>query len=688
MTTLIIVESPGKIKKISAILGSGFKVVASVGHVRDLPGKELGVDPASFSPTYVPTQRGKEVLARLRKDVATADRVLLATDPDREGEAIAWHLADALRLRKPERITFTAITKEKIQEALRQVRGIDYDRVRAQEARRVLDRLVGYRVSPALSQGAGQALSAGRVQSPAVRLVVDREREIRDFKPVKHFGVELLFPVDGQWPGNPQAVWSAIWDIRPHLAQNAPKLMQNRDLSERVATVRQVQVKRFEDGSTLKGPPAPFTTSTLQQEAGKRLKMKPKQVMDLAQKLYEQGAITYHRTDNPNLDSVGAATIRAYAQAQGMVLSERVRSWKAKEGAQEGHEAIRPTHVEALNAGEDISQQALYELIWKRAVASQLADARYAVRAVLLIGEAQGLAVQFIGKGRKLVEPGWMQVYGAEVADENDKNNDKKDGGISNPIPALSVGEALTAIEGRVVDKMTEPPPRFKLSTLVAELEKQGIGRPSTYAAILENITSRGYILEDKKSWLTPSPMGEAIRDALVGTFGFANLDYTRELEDQLDQIAERQLTYDRVIGQAWQKLDQELGGLGAQKAPVPMTEHFPCPVCGAPLRRRKGSKGLFWGCSGYPECKTTLPDDKGKPGKRQATAASASNPKKPAPVLSEHACLDCGKPLIHRTGISKKAGKPYDFWACSGFPKCKASFENDGGKPRQPNRN
>ncbi|WP_061289945.1 type I DNA topoisomerase [Azotobacter vinelandii] len=678
MTTLVIVESPGKIKKISSILGSGFKVVASVGHVRDLPGNELGVDPADFSPSYVPTQRGREVLARLRKDVAAADRVLLATDPDREGEAIAWHLADALRIGEPERITFTAITQEKIQEALRQVRGIDQDRVRAQEARRVLDRLVGYKVSPALSQRAGHALSAGRVQSPAVRLVVDREREIQNFKPVQHYGVELLFPVEGQWPDNPKALWRAQWDIRPHLAQGETLLL-DRTLAERVATVRQVRVERFETGSAARAPAAPFTTSTLQQEAGKRLKMKPKRVMDLAQKLYEQGAITYHRTDNPNLDPAGVEAIRAYAQSQGLAFSEKLRTWKAKEGAQEGHEAIRPAHVEVLQAGADADQRALYELIWRRAVASQLADARYAVRAVLLVGEVQGTSVRFIGKGRKLTDPGWMRVYGAEVADD-DQARDKE---APNPIPALQVGAALTAVDARVQDKVTEPPSRFKQSTLVAELERRGIGRPSTYAAILENITSRSYILEDPKGWLTPSPTGEAIRDALVGTFEFANLDYTRELEDQLDRIAERKLSYEAVIAQAWQRLDQELGGLGASQVAMPAAEHFPCPVCGAALRRRKGSKGFFWGCSAYPECKTTLPDEKGRPGKRRESSSRSPNAGKPAPALSEHACPDCGKPLVRRTGTSK-GGKAYDFWACSGFPACKAAFENDNGRPGQ----
>ena len=665
MTTLVIVESPGKIKKISAILGRGYKVVASVGHVRDLPGRELGVDPASFKPSYVPTDRGKGVLAKLRKEVAAADQVILATDPDREGEAIAWHLADALRLKQPKRITFTAITREKIREALSQVRTIDHDRVRAQEARRVLDRLVGYKVSPALSNSAGHPLSAGRVQSPAVRLVVDREREIANFKAVTYFGVELLLPIAGHWPGNPKAVWRAQWDTRPHLGKDEDYLL-DRSLAERVAQVRDVQVARFENAHANRAPAAPFTTSTLQQEAGKRLKMKPKRVMELAQKLYEQGAITYHRTDNPNLDAAGIEAIREYVRSAGLQLADRQRTWKAKEGAQEGHEAIRPADVRMLQAGEDAGQQALYTLIWRRAVASQLADARYAVRKVLLTSEADGLPVRFIGRGRKLVDPGWMRVYGRDEPEEGEQAEPV------NPIPQLEVGQRIQAVDARVLDKVTKPPVRFKQSTLVAELERQGIGRPSTYAAILENITSRGYLLEDNKGFLSPSPTGEVIRDALVGTFAFANLDFTRELEDQLDLIAEGRMTYDQVISQTWALLDKELGGLRQSRVSLDKSAEHACPQCGAALRRRKGSKGFFWGCSGYPECKTALPDAKGKPGKARA--------RKPQPEPSEHACPQCAKPLLHRVGTGRKGA--YDFWACSGYPTCKAAFENKNGMP------
>ncbi|EPZ9341450.1 DNA topoisomerase [Salmonella enterica subsp. enterica serovar Newport] len=563
MTTLVIVESPNKVSKISAILGDGYKVMASVGHVRDLPPKELGIEPPSFELTYQPTERGQGVLAKLKAAVAQADRVLLATDPDREGEAISWHLADALRLKNPERVTFTAITKEKILAAFAAPRPLDMQRVHAQEARRALDRIIGYRVSPALSDATGQRLGAGRVQSPAVRLVVDRERAIAAFKVTQHYGAELIFENDDS------TKWKAQWDTKPHLPEGESYLLDSA-LAKLAAAVRNVSVAEYEDSEKGRAPAAPFTTSTLQQAAGQRLKLKPKRTMELAQRLYEQGAITYHRTDAPNMDDEGRADIAAYAQGAGLPLADKPHKWKAKEGAQEGHEAIRPTHAADLECGENDDERALYRLIWQRAVASQLADATYAV------------------------------------------------------------------------------------------------------AAILDNITTREYIVADKKGYLQPSSIGEVVRDGLVDRFAFIDLDYTRGLEEQLDQIAEGQADYLGVVSAAWAALDDELGKLESADLPVA----HPCPTCSKPLRRIKGQHGFFWACSDR-ECKTTLPDAKGKPGERKA-------PPPPTGI----ACPKCGKELAHRVGTSKpvKRGmkpRPYDFYSCTGFPKCDAKY-NTGpdGKP------
>ncbi|EDB3234680.1 type I DNA topoisomerase [Salmonella enterica subsp. enterica serovar Virchow] len=659
MTTLVIVESPGKVKKISALLGAGYKVVASVGHVRDLPRKEIGIAPPNFQLAYEPTERGRDVLARLKKEVAQAESVILATDPDREGEAIAWHLADALNLKNPRRVTFSAITKAAIEAAIAAPRDIDMALVRAQEARRALDRIVGYRVSPELSNMAGQALSAGRVQSPAVRLVVDRERAIAAFKVTEHYGAELVFAnEDG-------TKWKAAWDTKPHLQAGDEYLMDD-ELAKRVAEIRAVTVASFEDSEKGRAPAAPFTTSTLQQVAGKKLKLKPKRTMELAQRLYEQGAITYHRTDAPNMDAAGQEDIANYAKSVGLALAEKPRKWKAKDGAQEGHEAIRPTHAADLEAGETDEEKALYKLIWQRAVASQLADAIYAVRTVTLDGDAQGLAVKFNASGRTVTSPGWMAVY-------SDDTEEDEEAAASNPIPALSDGDELTAESGRMLTKKTKPPARFTESTLVAEMERMGIGRPSTYAAILENISGRSYVTTDAKGYLIPSEIGASVRDALVGRFKFAELDYTRGLEEQLDMIAEAKADYLPVVSAAWAALDDELGQLSTANIPVA----HPCPACGKALSRRKGQYGFFWSCTGWPECDTKLPDNKGKPGERKAPPPPSGIP-----------CPKCGKDLARRQGVSKpkakgQKGRPYDFYSCTGYPKCDATYQTgEDGKP------
>nr|AGH89377.1 putative DNA topoisomerase I TopA [uncultured bacterium] len=661
MTILVIVESPKKVKTIGPILGDRYTVMASVGHVRDLPSNEMGLEPPTFDMSYEATERGRSVLAKLKAAVKSADGVILATDPDREGEAISWHLAEALNLKNPQRVTFGAITKDKILAAFAAPRTLDMQRVHAQEARRALDRIIGYRVSPALSDATGQRIGAGRVQSPAVRLVVDRERAIAAFKSTQHYGAELVFTnVDA-------TSWKAQFDTKPHLSPGETYLLDDK-LAKLAAAIRDVTVAEYSDSEEGRAPAAPFTTSTMQQAAGKRLKLKPKETMQLAQKLYEQGAITYHRTDAPNMDAEGMADIAAYAQSAGLKLADKPRKWKAKDGAQEGHEAIRPTSAANLDCGEDEAEKALYRLIWQRAVASQLADAIYAVRSVRLAGDAEGTAVEFKATGKTLLSPGWQAVYAEDAADEDAE----KDETSSNPIPALAVDAELVASDGRVLTKKTKPPVRFKLDTLVGEMERLGIGRPSTYAAILDNIMARDYIAEDKKGYLLPSSTGEILRDGLVDRFAFIDLDYTRGLEEQLDQIAEGQATYLDVVSAAWESLDTELATLASAALPVA----HPCPTCAKALRRIKGENGFFWACSDR-ECKTTLPDAKGKPGERKAP---------PAPTGID--CPKCGKELAHRVGVSKpvKRGmkpRPYDFYSCTGFPKCDAKYNTGAdGKP------
>ncbi len=590
---LLIVESPGKVKKVQSILGSGWKVAASVGHVRDLPVRELGVSLPDFTPDYAPTDRGKDVLKRLAALVKTADAVYLATDPDREGEAIAWHLSDALKLKKPLRVTFDSITKSAIEPAIKNPRSLDMALVSAQEARRVLDRLCGYLVSGPLSKAAAERLSAGRVQSPALRLVVERERVIRDFQSVTHYGAELVFED-----------WKASWITKPWL-QGGAEYLTDKALAEKAAVLRSLTVDSCQESESRAKPPAPFTTSTLQQAASNALKISPKEIMALAQRLYESGFITYMRTDSPNLSDEAVKEIREYANAQKLPLADKPRVWKSKDGAQEAHEAVRPTHIEVEEAGETENEKALYRLIRVRALASQLADAVFAVRTLRLSapldGPISGKAAEFEARGRTLTEPGWKTVlFDDDTADENDAEP-------ANPVPLLNAGDTVTAADGRLLTKKTKPPTRFTEASLVKELENRGIGRPATFAAIVETIVRREYVRTEKRQ-LVPTPLGEKATALLAGAFSFTDYAFTSEMESSLDAIAGGEAKYRDVLGKAHDRLQGEIAAFikafGLTMRPAPEATGFVCKKCGKPLARRQSARGPFFGCTGYPGCK------------------------------------------------------------------------------------
>jgi len=652
---LMIIESPGKIEKLSAILGDGWKIAASVGHVRDLPQKEMGVAAPDFKPSYELTERGEGVVAKLKNLVKQADSVYLATDPDREGEAISWHLQQCLKLSNPLRVTFNEITANAVKAALVSPRTIDVKRVAAQEARRVLDRLVGYMVSPELSRQTGERLSAGRVQSPAVRLVVERERAIKAFKVTNHFGAALFF-ADAKTSGE----WSAEWLTKPKFVTEDNPYFMDRAFAAAVAEVKAVVVKSFDESEAKRSPPPPFTTSTMQQAASVALGLDPKAAMDAAQKLYEQGHITYHRTDNPNVSDDSLGDIYAVAVKLGLDMADEPRKFKAPAGAQVGHPAVTPTHWEVEEAGETSEQRALYKLIRLRAIACQLADARYAVRTVRLEAAQPvgGKDVEFEARGRTLVYQGWLKLIAGDQTEEEDGEGKEP----SNPIPVCEPGERLDVARGKLLEKKTKPPSRYTQATLVKKLESEGIGRPATYAAIMDNIVTRAYVKTDKK-YLVPTATGELIVDSLVGKFEFLDMGFTREIEESLDRIALGEAGYKAVIAKVHDQLNRELSTLQ-----VSATPKHPCPECGKPLRRIPGKSGHFWGCSGHPDCSVTLPDEGGKPGQ-----------KKPVEV-SNFACVKCGKPLIHRV---KKGKGGYDFWGCSGFKEgCKASYEDKKGQP------
>jgi len=600
---LMIIESPGKRKKLSAILGAGWQVEASYGHIRDLPNRELGVDAPEFKPKYVISEGSEAVVSKLKALIQKADEVYLATDPDREGEAISWHLQQALNIKSPKRVAFSAINKTVVLAAVAQPRSIDIPRVLSQEARRVIDRLVGYMVSPALSNLAGTGMSAGRVQSPAVRLVVEKEREIRAFRVVSHYTVELCF-------ADAKLTWTALWKTKPDFVSKENPYVLDAALAAEISLTKQVEVVQFGDSEEGEAPPAPFTTSTLQQAASVNLKLNPKPAMLAAQRLYEQGAITYHRTDNPNLDDETYEQLSAYCVSVGLVVVSKRREWKAKEGAQEGHPAVTPTDFGQECAGETDDEKALYALIRERAIASQLTNAVYAVRTVILKSAktAQGKPVHFEAKGRTLIQEGWRGFLGGDATEAEDD----KEQVSSNPVPQMNVGDVLPVSSGKVKNVKTKAPKRYTEASLVKKLESEGIGRPATYASIMEGIVSRSYVRHDGR-YLVPTDAGEWVIDSLVGRFEFIDVGFTRELEIELDRIATGQSAYITTVRNLYERLSRELPALAGLAMPKP-----PCPECGKPLRRIKGKNGFFWGCSGYPECSETLPDVNGKPGDKK----------------------------------------------------------------------
>lgn len=661
MAKLMIVESPTKAKKIQGYLGDGWIVKASFGHVRDLPDREMGVDLGTFQPQYVVNVKSKKTLSNLKALCQNADQVYLATDPDREGEAISWHLQQALFLNNPKRITFNDVSKKALEQALAKARQIDFNLVRAQECRRVLDRLVGYTVSPALSNAMGKNLSAGRVQSVALRLVVERELEIQNFKPTAYVEVYLAFETN-------DIQWRAQW-VPPVDWLQGQKIWTDRQIATDVARLREVDVTAVEVKRRHRRPPAPFITSTLQQAASAALKMSPKKSMDLAQQLFEDGWISYHRTDNPNLSAESAQDVMTWLHASGYGdhVADKVNTWKAKDGAQQGHEAIRVTD---LNQMPDIAkarltdeQYQLYTLIWLRTVGCQMKDAQFDVTQVTLKSKTpvNDRLMDFVAKGQVLIYPGWMKLIGADPLDDDDEE--------TQTLPPLKPNQVLMATDAAVMDKKTKPSPRFTESSLVKKLEDEGIGRPATYAAIIHNIIEvRGYI-EIKKRMLHATDIGMAVCSMLSGKFQFMELGYTREVETRLDGIAEGNAEYAKVIGDVYFRLRKEMAVLDGASAPATLlqdsaTTHS-CPKCDKPLRLIKGE---FWGCTGYPGCKFTAPNMDRKPQFRSDTDSSNS----------QYPC-ECG-----HGHLKMLPGKKGPFWGCTAYPNCKITLPNDGGKPGQ----
>lgn len=557
MTDLLIVESPNKTKKIKKFLNeigySQIEVMASVGHIRDLPANDLGVDLNSFKPTYYVSDDKKAVVSKLKNGVSAAETVYLATDPDREGESIAWHLFETLNLlslnKRVYRIKFNEINKKAIQLAFENKSQIDMYLVAAQEARRVLDRLVGYLVSPRL----GNKLSAGRVQSPAVRLIVDREQEIEQFVPVTHYDVKASILSN--------ETWSCLWHHDPYRTDPYPKknYWQDIAIAQVVATVNQLEVISVDKKQRFAKAPAPFTTSSLQQAASNALRFSPDETMDLAQNLFAQGAITYHRTDSPNLSDEAIENVRLALRKIGLPCTETPNKWTAKAGAQEAHEAIRPVHCDESVAGETEKEQALYQLILKRTLACQMPDAVFNVTLIGLRGNVlvpidQNPAI-FRAKGEILTqEKGWMALI--------EKPQEQEDDLDYQALPDVFVGQQLNC-KGDVLTKKTTPPNRYTEASLIKKLESLEIGRPSTYAAILKNIKNRDYILVNSKRQLEPTPKGKGLMSILKDVpFSFIEYDWTKHIENRLDNISVGKDRYGAVVSSIYEVLYNELKGL------------------------------------------------------------------------------------------------------------------------------
>lgn len=656
---VMIVESPNKVEKLSQILGDGWTVAASYGHIRDLP-KEgekgeavAGISLETFEPKYVLVERAEQhTIPKLRKLVAQADEgVWLATDPDREGEAISWHLKEVLRIADSRytRVTFNAISAATVLGALEKPRKIDFKLVKAQEGRRVTDRLIGYPGSALLREKTGnRSISAGRVQSPAVRLLAERERQIQVFKPTNHFGAEVEF--EG---------WKAEWVTKPFLTGDSEYIL-DAELAALAASCRDFTVEASETKPTRKAPPAPFRTVTLMQGASVALKFNPKKTAELSQKLFEAGHITYHRTDSQNFTPEVLAEIRAYASERGWALPEKPRTWKEKDSAQEGHEAIRPTHLEVASAGDTDDERALYKLIRIRAVVSQLADAEYNVTTVRLVCAQGGKSFAFSARGQQCVKPGFEAVLATDVTD-SDAAEKTAEEGKSGAVPSLPVGSQISALDGRVSMLKTSTPKRYKSASLLAKLEALGIGRPSTYPTIMTTMFERGYATEEKEL-LYCTPLGTTLVVSLIrNKVGFIEYDYTCELENELDAIASGRAEYLDVMRRVNERVEADIARARADES-TNTAPRFNCPECSKLLRQIKGPNGLFWGCSGFDAgCRYAVPDENGKPGE-----------KPPA-----YACPECTKPL-RRIG-----GERGYFWGCTGYAEgCKVAFPDDNGKP------
>lgn len=658
---LVIVESPAKCKTIKKYLGKDYNVMASYGHVRDLVPKEGAVDTEhDFAMKYQMIDRNSKHVDAIVKEMKKSDALYLATDPDREGEAISWHLCELLKERKAlkdkpvHRIVFNAITKRAVNEAVENPRDLSTQLIDAQQARRALDYLVGFKLSPLLWKKIRRGLSAGRVQSPALRMIVEREVEIEAFKPREYWTLESDLSKDKQ------AFVARLTHLHDEklkqfsitAADNANKarteLLKAANGKLLVDTVEKKQRKR--------NPTAPFTTSTLQQEAARKLGFTASRTMRVAQQLYEgidtgeeaAGLITYMRTDSVNLAPEALDELRSYIPERygKEALPAEARTYKTKaKNAQEAHEAIRPTSI--LKTPDDIKkylsaeQIKLYDLIWKRTISSQMI---HATIDTVSVDFKCGDGNMFRANGSTIVDPGFMAVYQEDV-------DDKQGGNDESMLPPMKEGDSCTLNDVRADQHFTEPPPRYSEASLVKALEEHGIGRPSTYATIISTLQAREYVTLEKKRFY-PTDVGRVVIEFLTDNFtAYVDYAFTANLEDELDAVARGEKDWVPVMNEFWKPFQKLIGK--DYDRPYPKSVEEKCPECGKPLQMSLGRGGFFLGCSGYPDCKYTRNVGEGK---------ETAEPE----VVEGRSCPKCESNLIIRSG---RYGK---FIGCSSYPDCK----------------
>jgi len=645
---LVIVESPSKAKTIGKYLGPDFAVKASMGHLRDLPKSTMGVDlEGDFTPRYIPVKGKEDLIKELKSAAAAADTVYLATDPDREGEAISWHLKELLNLSdtKAQRVTFNEITQKVVRESIRNPRDIDYDLVDAQQARRVLDRIVGYQLSPLLWKKVRRGLSAGRVQSVATRLVVDRENEIRAFQPKEYWTLDVQLNLTGKTGSFTARYWG----------EEKKRELENEAQTQAViddVTGKPFSVTNVKKAEKKRSAAPPFTTSTLQQEASRKLGFTPKRTMAVAQQLYEGvdvagegtlGLITYMRTDSLRLSEEAMAAAAAFIKNRygAPYYYGKFHVFKTKSSAQDAHEAIRPTHVELdpeqIKDSLNKDQYRLYKLIWSRFLASQMANAVYDT--VSIDTECEDHV--FRSAHSSLRFPGFIAVYEEGRDDEGEV--------LGAALPDLSVGDRATAVKFDKEQHFTQPPARYTEATLVKAMEEKGVGRPSTYAATISVIQDRDYVVKQDKR-LMPTALGEVVTGLMVERFNdIIDVEFTADMESRLDAVEEGKQNWKELLADFYEGFSKELSDAEAAmegqrlKVPDEETEEV-CELCGRKMVIKMGRFGKFLACPGFPDCKNAKPLVERMPGR----------------------CPKCGSGML-----KKKSKRGYAYYACEQGQEC-----------------